>query len=384
VSVQLEVDQVKAEPETTTFRGGSLEELLPQIRGELGEDAVIVRHREGIVGGFGGFFGKKCIEVDAHAADPSSDAPPLAMPARAVVDAYDTGDARSPQANLPETNPLLETLMAQTSPFAAQLSDAIEAAPLPVPVSGREGDVRHDLAIAGVPDADIDAILDEVERALRPFEPEASVRDLARRALARRVPVAHGWRSRRRTIAVVGLAGSGRTRTAASLASAYAATGRSVTALSLEPARAALELARLTDGLGVELEIADAPELVARAKRKAEKSDVVVVDTPPLVDSTTGERSAALDLLAALRPSETHLLVSVGAELSATRSFLTRLSADLKPTRLLLTHGGLDEPTGVGVGLALATRTPISFVADGRSARLRPAEPDQLARMVLQ
>src|SRR5205085_691471 len=83
-------------------------------------------------------------------------------------------------------------------------------------------------------------------------------------------------------IAVVGLAGSGRTRTAASLASAYAAAGRTVTALSLEPARGALELARLTDGLGVELEIADAPELVARAKRKAEKSDVVVVDTPPL------------------------------------------------------------------------------------------------------
>jgi flagellar biosynthesis protein FlhF len=371
---------MSVEQETRTFRGASLEELLPQIREELGEDAVIVRHREGIVGGFGGFFGKKCIEVDAHAADPTdSDAPPLAVPARTVVDAYDTGDLR-----LPESNPLLETLMAQTSPFAAHLSDAFDAAPLPVlaPVSA-DGDVRHELALAGVPDADIDAILDEVERALRPFEPDASVRDLARRALARRVPVAHGWRSRRRTIAVVGVAGSGRTRTAASLASAYAAAGRSVTALSLESARAAVELARLTDGLGVGLEIADAPDLVVRAKRKAEKADVVVVDTPPLVDSTTGERSAAFDLLAALRPNETHLLVPVGAELSATRSFLTRLSADLKPSRLLLTHSGLDEPTGVGVGLAVATRTPISFVADGRSARLRPAEPDQLARMVL-
>src|ERR687884_412885 len=53
--------------ETRTYRGATLEEVLPRIREELGPDAVITRQREGVVGGIGGFFGKKCIEVEAQA-----------------------------------------------------------------------------------------------------------------------------------------------------------------------------------------------------------------------------------------------------------------------------------------------------------------------------
>src|SRR3954449_13607377 len=49
-----------------TFRGESLEELLPQIREELGPDAVILRQRDGLKGGVGGFFQKRCVEVDAR------------------------------------------------------------------------------------------------------------------------------------------------------------------------------------------------------------------------------------------------------------------------------------------------------------------------------
>jgi flagellar biosynthesis GTPase FlhF len=53
-----------------TFRGQSLEELLPQIREELGADAVILRQRDGLKGGVGGFFQKRCVEVDARAGAP--------------------------------------------------------------------------------------------------------------------------------------------------------------------------------------------------------------------------------------------------------------------------------------------------------------------------
>src|SRR3954452_11079907 len=75
------------DPEPITYRAATLEELLPQIRDELGPDAVIVRQREGIVGGIGGFFGKKCVEVEAR---PARRGPPAPM--RAAVDAYDSGD----------------------------------------------------------------------------------------------------------------------------------------------------------------------------------------------------------------------------------------------------------------------------------------------------
>ena len=55
------------EPGVKTFRGQSLEELLPQIREELGADAVVLRQRDGLKGGVGGFFQKRCVEVDARA-----------------------------------------------------------------------------------------------------------------------------------------------------------------------------------------------------------------------------------------------------------------------------------------------------------------------------
>jgi hypothetical protein len=50
-----------------TYRGRSLEELIPKIRAELGPDAIILREREGLTGGFNGFFQQRCVEVDAQA-----------------------------------------------------------------------------------------------------------------------------------------------------------------------------------------------------------------------------------------------------------------------------------------------------------------------------
>ncbi len=55
-----------------TFRGRTLEEILPQIRTELGPDAIILREREGLVGGVGGFFAQRFVEVDARRGDGQS------------------------------------------------------------------------------------------------------------------------------------------------------------------------------------------------------------------------------------------------------------------------------------------------------------------------
>ena len=53
-----------------TFRGESLEELLPKIREELGPDAIVLRQRDGLDGGIGGFFQRRCVEVVARRAAP--------------------------------------------------------------------------------------------------------------------------------------------------------------------------------------------------------------------------------------------------------------------------------------------------------------------------
>jgi len=52
--------------DTFTYRGRSLEELVPRIRQELGDDAVIVSRRETSSGGVGGFFAKREIEVEVR------------------------------------------------------------------------------------------------------------------------------------------------------------------------------------------------------------------------------------------------------------------------------------------------------------------------------
>ena len=49
-----------------TYRGRSLEELIPRIREELGADAIVVRSREGLAGGVAGFFQKQFVEVEAR------------------------------------------------------------------------------------------------------------------------------------------------------------------------------------------------------------------------------------------------------------------------------------------------------------------------------
>src|SRR3954463_13649695 len=62
--------------DTFTYRGPSLEELVPRIRSELGDDAVIVARRETTSGGVGGLFGQR--EMGGGAPPGPRGAPPAA------------------------------------------------------------------------------------------------------------------------------------------------------------------------------------------------------------------------------------------------------------------------------------------------------------------
>src|ERR1022692_3493406 len=77
-------------PGVRTYRGRKLQDLIPRIRAELGPDAIILRQREGLMGGFGGFFAQHCVEVDAQAAE--------------RVDFYDDEDEDLPSSD-PEPAP---------------------------------------------------------------------------------------------------------------------------------------------------------------------------------------------------------------------------------------------------------------------------------------
>ncbi|MCW3002370.1 MAG: hypothetical protein JWQ20_1668 [Conexibacter sp.] len=98
--------------ETITYRGRSLEELVPRIRQDLGDDAVIVARRETTTGGVGGFFAKREIEVEVR---PGQAAPDIAAAfAQQLAQAHErqqqSGQAGGADALRPATSPEVDAL----------------------------------------------------------------------------------------------------------------------------------------------------------------------------------------------------------------------------------------------------------------------------------
>jgi SRP54-type protein, GTPase domain len=58
---------------TRTYRGRSVDELVPRIQRDLGADAIIVRRREGLTGGVLGFFQHAFVEIEAMPGAPGVD-----------------------------------------------------------------------------------------------------------------------------------------------------------------------------------------------------------------------------------------------------------------------------------------------------------------------
>jgi flagellar biosynthesis GTPase FlhF len=88
-------------PDIYTYRGRTLDELVPRIREDLGDDAVIVARREARTGGFAGFFARREIEVDVARAvepEPSSTQSELEMLGRPKLAPHDPDE--SPAARL--------------------------------------------------------------------------------------------------------------------------------------------------------------------------------------------------------------------------------------------------------------------------------------------
>jgi flagellar biosynthesis GTPase FlhF len=99
-----------------TFRGRSLEEVLPQVRERLGPDAIVVRRREGLAGGVGGFFQRPYVEVDARPPN-GKESPGVPRNDRATVEGL--------------ASPAIQALLQQASPFASALAEAGARRPQP-------------------------------------------------------------------------------------------------------------------------------------------------------------------------------------------------------------------------------------------------------------
>jgi flagellar biosynthesis GTPase FlhF len=121
-----------------TYRGRTIEELIPRIRAELGPDAIILREREGLMGGIGGFFAQKCVEIDAQAAprvnvyaDDFEDEE-YDEELEGTAEDYDGFTVQPPAGYVPLPLPDAATQLPAPEPEAAPAPAAAEA-PVPVP-----------------------------------------------------------------------------------------------------------------------------------------------------------------------------------------------------------------------------------------------------------
>jgi len=105
----LNMDTTPSAPDVQTFRGRSLEDVLPQVREALGPDAIVLRRREGLKGGVGGFFQRPFVEVEAR------------RPLENERDGMPRNDRATAEGL---ASPAIQALVDQASPFADALSRA--------------------------------------------------------------------------------------------------------------------------------------------------------------------------------------------------------------------------------------------------------------------
>src|SRR4051812_24556053 len=259
--------------DTKTYRGRTLEEVLPKIKADLGPDAEIVRQRSGLTGGVGGFFQRQCVEVDAK--------PPVERPRRRF-DAYDedpgqlaVGGSQLAEVEpepldtfipeLPESEglsaPGIQEIFRQAEPFAEQLSQALEPVAPAQPPAERPAKAEELVATltgAGLDPALASDIVDRVVANELPFSTPRGLKKLVRRALARRIPIAEPTTTGARSVAFAGPGGSGKTLCAARLAATYATRSEMpVVVISLRPADGGAELAAMLEPFGIGVRTAD-------------------------------------------------------------------------------------------------------------------------------
>jgi flagellar biosynthesis GTPase FlhF len=383
--------------QTRTFRGKSLADLLPQIRQALGPDAVITRQREGLQGGFAGFFQKQFVELEAHAGG-------------AGVDLYDDGDDALPDSSAAlegMASPAIQALVQSASPFADQLTAAGNALDFEEPestVNSRQSTVPESPTVrrfgrtrppqadaiettlidAGLSPRLAGAIVTETVAHLLPFDSPRELRRLVRGELARRIPVQSTWAGVGRRIGFVGTGGSGKTLCAARIATTYADAGdRPVACIAFRPADDGAELTQLLRAEDVPVDVVQNAE-EARARIDGLGDDAVVVVDTPAVNPQAPEQIDELAAELGRFLYEVHLTMPATISTPAAQELVAELGP-LGISRFVLTHLDATSHIGGAVELAIRNSKPFSFTGQGTSMPegLVPADPHAIASLIL-
>jgi flagellar biosynthesis protein FlhF len=400
---------INGHTDTKTYRGESLEELLPKIADDLGPDAVITRQRDGIVGGIGGFFGKKVLEVEARPGNR-----PPAMPASALIDTYDNGAPAEPASQAHADDGLADDEAIEqpvsASSFAALVdelaaSGATAAASQPEPPAAPDPEpepepapaaaapaapanpiyegigVGHSLVWAGLSSEPVASLIGSVLRHSSLFSADKPLVEQVKAALAQQIPVATGWTTDRHVLAVIGPSGSGRTRAAAAIAQAYSHARISSAVLSLENPRTALGLGALLQTPEVGFDVAPSLDEVDYALQRLASYGLIVVDTPAFANTDPNGIEKLARLLEKVGVDSIHLVVPAGVTADAAGAISSALAGRIDYTHIMVSQLNKDSRVGGAVGLAIGSQRPISYLMSDEE--LRVPDAFELAERVL-
>ncbi len=409
--------------EVYTFRAATMREALARIQHELGGDAVILQTKQVRKRGFlrsreeveitagMGFNTAGPLDVmqsDRHRSfDSRSEtgldlmrSPMSANEQIADLRRLSGGDA-IPTKERSITERPHETASSSTAPLAKRL-DSIESLLMQL------GKASSGSGVADIPDhlfhlyarlLDVDVaespardLVQHVQKYATPQEQtdERFVQSLLRERIASQTrcsgPI-QVTRGQRKTVALVGPTGVGKTTTLAKLAANFRLRdGVKLGLVTVDTYRVAAveQLQTYADIIDLPMKVVTSPPEMRRAIAEMSDMDLVLIDTAgrsPRDDLKIQELKA---LLAAAEVDETHLVLSLVSNL---RSLLmtAKMFSPVGVSSLILTK--LDEAAGMGTLFSVAQQIqqPISYFTTGQDVPddIEAADADRAARLVL-
>ncbi len=357
--------------------------LLRRIKADLGPDAVILHTAWVKRGGMLGLFRHKEIEI-------------VAGGGFRIVKDFAPAPAASPVARVygvPAPSGPPEALRREIAEIKRLVSETQEIVRARGGFEGPRELVEEGAALAASRVSE--ALARKLVKSLREKLPEselrdrtrvhAAVRDLVREMIrcADGITLKPGKCVR---VALVGPTGVGKTTTIAKLISVYAHRGLEVAVVTNDTYRiaAADQIKRVAQLVGVPIRVCPRPQDIQQALLEFADRDLVLIDTAGRSQKNGRRIEELQEVLAAAKPDETHLVVSMTTDAQTIVDVAERF-APCKFDRLVVTK--LDEALKVGVVLDVLSRVQaeLSFITTGQEIPrdIEVADPGRLASLIL-